>query len=128
MAKQQQPEGQKKPAQAQQAPQQAPQQGGQPQTQQSQDGLKVFADPKINYSYHDFFAVYSSPEEVIIEFGNRNRARPNEAVISHRAVLSVSNAVRLRNALSQGIQRLQQAVEEARKNAGQQGGEQQAGT
>lgn len=80
------------------------------------DGVRIFSDPKIPYNYHDFFAVFSGPEEVVIEFGNRNRSRQNEVVTSHRAVLSVSNAVRLQNALAKGLESMQKAINEARKN------------
>ena len=57
----------------------------------------------LEYVYRDFFSVFVSPEEVLLEFGNVERAKPDEIKLGNRIVISVSNAIKLQELLQRTL-------------------------
>lgn len=72
--------------------------------------LRLHVPPDLDYVYRDMFSIFVSPEEVILEFGNRHRAIQNQATIKNRIVLSVPNAFRLQQGLGQALKNLQDRI------------------
>ena len=62
----------------------------------------------VDYVYRNTFNVYAALDEIVIEFGNLNRAQANEVLIGDRIVLSPSNAMRLQQALQQAFAGMRQ--------------------
>ena len=82
----------------------------------------VHAGEDVDYVYRDAFNLYVGAEEVVIEFGNRDRKKPNEMTVKDRVVISVSNAAKLSSALRDTLANMQQVMrqklEEQRAQAG----------
>jgi hypothetical protein len=74
--------------------------------------LRVSAPEDLAYEYFDLFNVFVGPEEVVLEFGNLHRAKPGEATLHRRAVLSVSNAFKLAQSLQQTLSAMQERLRE----------------
>lgn len=77
--------------------------------------LTFHVSPDLEYVYRDIFNVFVGSGEVVIEFGNRHRPKPEHATISNRIVVSVQGAYLLVQTLTSALQesqaRLQQALE-----------------
>jgi hypothetical protein len=81
--------------------------------------MELHVPPDLEYPYRDIFSVSVSMDEVIVEFGNRDRSSPRRGSISDRVVLSVGNAFRLQSLLGQSLAKARQHVAEVKalKNA-----------
>ena len=74
--------------------------------------MKLHVPPDLDYPYRDVFSVSVSMDEVIVEFGIRDRSSPGRGSISDRVVLSVGNAFRLQSLLGQSLAKARQHAAE----------------
>jgi hypothetical protein len=75
--------------------------------------MRLQADPDLEYIYYDVFNVFVSPEEVVVELGNRHRGQPDSGTVHQRIVLSPNTARRLAHTLNQGLQTMEEQVRTA---------------
>jgi hypothetical protein len=61
----------------------------------------------LDYSYRDVFKAFVGEGEVLLEFANINRSKPDEVTITDRIVLSIPNTIRL-------VQHLQESLKQAK--------------
>lgn len=80
--------------------------------------MKIRFTPELGYDYRDLFNIYASPEEVIIEFGNRHRVASDEATIFNRIVLSPPAAFKLQQSLLQTLKTMDEQVRKQMAQAG----------
>jgi hypothetical protein len=78
--------------------------------------LQVHVNPELEYKYRDFFSVFVSNEDVVIEFGNRHRSMPNNVTVSDRIVLSIPNSIRFINGLQQSINQAREQIQKQSPN------------
>jgi hypothetical protein len=57
--------------------------------------LDVRYPEDLEYCYRDIFKAFVGEGEVLLEFANINRSKPEELTVTDRIVISIPNAVRL---------------------------------
>ena len=77
--------------------------------------IKYHVLPNLEYCYRDLCNVFVSQGDVVLEFGNKNRAIPGHATISNRIVLSISNAYSLQETLQKALQAAQLHMQQQMK-------------
>jgi len=70
--------------------------------------LNVRYPDNLDYCYRDIFKAFVGEGEVLLEFANINRSKPDEVTITDRIVISIPNAVRL-------VQHLQESLKQAKE-------------
>ncbi len=100
-------EAAEQPAQA--AP--ANQEAGAEARQEKQPARITLDDRGVSLESSDFWTLNSTPEEVIIRFGNARSQGSDPVKISHKIVMNYYNAKRLLAALSQTVKGYEQALE-----------------
>ncbi len=77
--------------------------------------IQVHAPPTLEYHYRDLFNVFASPEEIVIEFGNRQRNAPDHATVGDRIVLSHANAHRLQATLQRTLEHVREEMQKRKE-------------
>jgi hypothetical protein len=62
----------------------------------------------LDYCYRDVFKAFVGEGEVLLEFANINRSKPDEVTVADRIVISIPNAIRL-------VQHLQETLKQAKE-------------
>lgn len=60
--------------------------------------------PGLEYVYRDSFNVQASQNDILLEFGNQNRADQQQIQVANRIVISIPCAVNLQKALKNALQ------------------------
>ena len=80
--------------------------------EQEKQPVRITLDDRgVSLESSDFWTLNSTPEEVIISFGNAKNQGNDPVKISHKIVMNYYNAKRLLAALSQTVKGYEQALE-----------------
>ncbi len=84
-----------------------------PSPEQGEQTMEIHVRPDLEYKYRDLVNVYPSTSEMVLEFGNLHRSLRQQITIGDRIVLSLDNALRLAQALQQGLEAVQREFQAA---------------
>jgi hypothetical protein len=82
---------------------------------EQQKEIQVHISPDADYKYRDICNIFIGPGDVVFEFGNHHRSTPEHATIADRVVMTVPQAIKLRNTLDRALTEAEKQLEEAQK-------------
>lgn len=78
--------------------------------------LEVHYSDGLDYCYRDVFKAFVGEGEVLLEFANINRSKPEEVTISNRIVISLPNAIRLVGHLQEELRKAKERFEKQQQS------------